>query len=122
MMTKDFMTGFFGRRGFGMDAHKQFCEEWSKMTDEEKLEFMNKHVNAMAEGEHGGFGFSGKKEFSVENIDARCEEWLKKSPEEKTEVLKRHEEAFGERFSCMGGFFGRGRFGFFGGGPSMNDR
>lgn len=95
MMTRDFGMGFFGRRPFSEDARKKFREEWSKMTDEEKLEMMNKRMDAWENG--GGH-------FSVEAIDARCEEWMKKTPEEKEQFVKEWKEAIHKRHACMGGF------------------
>lgn len=71
-MTSGFGMGFFGRHPFDMDARKKFREEWSKMTDSEKLECANKRMEMM-----------GQDHFSVETIDARCAAWMKMTPEEK---------------------------------------
>jgi len=98
MTTKGFGMGFFGRHPFTKEAAKKFQEEWSKMTDSEKLDFMNKKVEHI-----------GKDHFSVEAIDARCEEWMKKTPEEKEAFVKERKEAWEDRFS--GDFCGHG-FGF----------
>ncbi|GEM_PF-634536 len=97
MTTKDFKMGFFGRNPFDKDARKKFQEEWSKMTDDEKLEMMNKRMEDM-----------GKDHFSVEAIDALCEEWMKMSAEEKEQFVKERKEAFEERCACRGGFHGHG--------------
>ncbi|GHV20007.1 hypothetical protein FACS1894174_01020 [Bacteroidia bacterium] len=95
MMTRGFGMGFFGRSPFDKDARKKFQEEWSKMTDGEKLEFMNKRVEHM-----------GHDHFSVEAIDAHCEEWMKKTPEEKEAFIKEKKEAMENHFG--GHFSGRG--------------
>jgi len=101
MTTKDAGSGFFGRNPFDNDTRKKFREEWSKMTDSEKLDFMNKRMEHM-----------GEDRFSVEFIDARCEEWMKKTTEEKEAFINERKKAFKERFSHPGGLFGHGRFGF----------
>ncbi len=95
---KDFEMGFFGRRHFGGDARKKFREEWSKMTDEEKLEMMNKRMEAIEHPED---------HFSVEDINSRCEAWMKMSSEEKEAFVKERKEAFMHRMEHCGGFFGR---------------
>ena len=98
MTTKGFEMGFFGRNPFGTDARKKFQEEWSKMSDSEKLEFMNKRISTFENHEN---------HFSVEAIDARCEEWMKKSPEEKEAFANERKEAFKNRMNHMEGFFER---------------
>lgn len=95
MMTKGIGMGFFGRIPFDREAKKKFQEEWSKMTDSEKLDYMNKRVEAM-----------GQDHFSVEAIDTRCEEWLKKSPEEKQAFIDERKQAFESRMHGMHGHFG----------------
>lgn len=114
MMTRDFGMGFFGRIPFGTDARKEMFEKWSKMTDEAKLECMNKRMDDMHNGKHEGF--CGKREFTVEAIDKRCEEWMKKTPEEKEASIKEKKEMmekFHEHFHSHAHFFAHGRgFGF----------
>ncbi len=103
MMTKGFGMGFFGRIPFGTDERKEMFEKWLKMTDEEKLECMNKRMEAMN---------SSEREFTVEAIDKRCEEWLKKTPEEKDALLKEKKEMmekFHNHFHNHAYFFGHGR-------------
>ena len=95
MMTRGFGMGFFGRTHFDKDARKQFQEEWSKMTDSEKLEFMNKRVEHM-----------GQDHFSVEAIDARCAEWMKMSAEEKQAFVDERKKAFEHKMNGMCNFFG----------------
>lgn len=102
MTTRGFGMGFFGRSPFDKEAHKQFKEKWSKMTDSEKLDFMNNKVESM-----------GQDRFSVEAIDAHCEEWMRMSAEEKQAFVSKYKKAFGDRMGGMCGFFGRG-FGFAG--------
>jgi len=97
MTTKDFGMGFFGRRPFGEDMRTKFREEWSKMTDSEKVEFVNKKMDFMDKHED---------HFSVEAIDARCEAWLKMTPEEKQQFVAEKKQAFHERMACMGRGFG----------------
>lgn len=113
MMTRDFGMGFFGIMPFGMDERKDFFEKWSKMTNEEKVESMNKRMESMNNGEHGTF--CGKREFTVEAIDKRCEEWLKKMLEEKAALVKEREEMMNKFHEHVHSFaHGRG-FGFGGG-------
>lgn len=101
MNARNFGMGFFGRNPFDKDARKQFKEEWSKMTDSEKLEFMNKRVEGC--GNH-------ENRFSVEAIDARCEEWMKMSAEEKQAFVDERKKAFESRMQCMHGM--HAHFGF----------
>ncbi len=115
MKTRDFGMGFFERTPFGTDEKKDFFKKWSKMTDEEKIELMNKRMETMNNDEHDGF--FGKREFTVADIDQRYEEWLKKTPEEKEAFVKERKEVI-SNFRDHGRFFERGRgFGFDG-----NDR
>jgi hypothetical protein len=99
METNDFGMGFFGRRFFGEDGRKKFREEWSKMSDSEKVEFVNKRMDFTG---HCGEGFS------VEAMDARCEAWMKKTPEEKKEFVDNMKDAIHNHMHGMGGFFARG--------------
>ncbi len=94
MTTRNLGMGFFGRNPFDKEARKKFQENWSKMTDSEKLDFMNQKVEHM-----------GKDHFSVEAIDARCEEWTKKTPEEKQAFVDERKAAFINRRACMGEHF-----------------
>ena len=106
MMTRGFGMGFFGRHPFDKDISRNFQEKWSKMTDSEKLEFMNRRIDNRHIGED---------RFSVQHIDAHCEEWMKKTPEEKEEFVNGLKEAFRKRAACMSGFHGHPGidFGFF---------
>lgn len=100
MMTgKDFKAGFFGRGHFDKEARTKFREEWTKMTDNEKLDFMNKRVDAMSDQ---------REHFSIEAIDVFCTEWMKKSPEEKEDFINERKRMFQERMACMNGFPGHG--------------
>ncbi|MCL1937472.1 MAG: hypothetical protein FWF52_03635 [Candidatus Azobacteroides sp.] len=104
MTARGFGMGFFGRNLFDKEARKKFQEEWFKMSDSEKLDFMNKRVEHM-----------GKDHFSVEAIDARCEEWMKKTPEEKEAFIKERKEAVENRFGGdprLSGDFCEHGFGF----------
>jgi len=103
MMTKDFGKRFFGKNPFDKNARNKFKEEWSKMSDSEKLDFMNKRVEHM-----------GQDRFSVEAIDARCEKWMKMTTEEKQVFINERKRAFEDRINGTGGFFGN-HFGFGGG-------
>ncbi|MCL1943768.1 MAG: hypothetical protein FWF54_09520, partial [Candidatus Azobacteroides sp.] len=99
---------FFGGRGFGFCGNDErekeindFREKWSKMTPEEKIEFMDKRMESMNESR-----------FSVETIDKLCEKWMKKTPEEKEAFINKRKEI--SRHPGMFGredFFGRGNFG-----------
>jgi hypothetical protein len=104
MTTKNYEMGFFGRRFMGEDARMNFCGEWSKMTDSEKPEFMNKRM------EHFGEGHSEDR-FSVEAIDNRCEKRMKMTQGEKEAFVDERKKSFAEKMSCTEGFFGYGRFG-----------
>lgn len=86
-MTKNFGKEFFGRNPFDKEARKKFQEEWAKMTDSEKLDFMNKRVEHI-----------GKDHFSVETIDANCEAWLQKTLEEKQAFVDEKKEAMEKQF------------------------
>lgn len=104
MTTKDFGMGFFGGGPHDKDARKNFREEWSKMTDSEKLEFMNKRMENFGKFED---------RFSVEAIDARCEEWMKMSKEEKEAFVEEKKKAFESKMCAMHGMHGMHRgFGF----------
>lgn len=92
MTTRGFGMGFFGRNPFDKDGGKQFREEWSKMTDSEKLEFANER-----------FGKAGEDRFSVEKLDELCEKWTKMSAEEKQAFVDERKKAFENR---MSGFWG----------------
>jgi len=111
MTTRDFGMGFFGRKGFGCDEMKNFLDEWSKMSDDERVEFINKRREQQEEHHkmHGHHGH-GHHKFSVEEMDKRCEEWMKKTPEEKEAFMTKRKEAFHNMASRMGGFFGHGGF------------
>lgn len=93
MTTRNFGMGFFGRP----EDRKKFREAWSKMTDSEKLEMMNRRMEMMDNPE---------SRFSVEALDARCEEWMKKTPEEKETFVNEWKEKVQNRKECMGAFFG----------------
>jgi len=95
MTTRGFGMGFFGKHPFDKDARKKFREDWSKMTDNEKLEFMNRKVEHM-----------GHDHFSVEAIDAHCAEWMKMTPEEKQAFVDEKKKAFESRMHGMCGMFG----------------
>lgn len=99
MTTRGFGMGFFGRGHFDKDARKKFQEEWAAMSDEQKLEIMNKRMEAM-----GG----DEDRFTVEAIDARCEKWMKMTREEKEEFISEHKKMFHDRMHCMHGAFARG--------------
>jgi len=92
MNTRGFGMGFFGRNPFDKEASKQFKEEWSKMTDSEKLEFMNKRMESCDNHED---------RFSVEAIDARCEEWMKMTAEEKQAFVDERKKAFESKMQAM---------------------
>lgn len=114
MERTDFRTAFFGDRSRGFGAN-ELREKWMKMTDEEKLEFMNKKMEGVGDesNERGGF-FGRERGFSVEAFDSLCEKWMKMSTEEKEAFIKEREEHVKSRMSGMGNPFGeRGRgFGF----------
>jgi hypothetical protein len=82
-MTKDFGILFFGTNVFKKEARKQFLQEWSKMTDSEKLEYMNKQVDS-----------TERENFSTEIINTFCEEWWMKTPKEQETFVGDWEQAF----------------------------
>ena len=83
------------------DARKEFKESWSKMTDSEKLEFMNKRME----------GFDNHEDhFSVEAIDSRCEKWMSMSSDEKQAFVDEKKKAFECHMHGMHGM--HGHFGF----------
>ena len=101
MRTRGFGMGFFGGSPFDKDARKEFKESWSKMTDNEKLEFMNKRMEGLDNHED---------HFSVEAIDSRCEKWMSMSSEEKQAFVDEKKKAFECRMHGMHGM--HGHFGF----------
>lgn len=80
MMNKEYGMG---RHSFNKEKRKEFQEKWSKMTDEEKLEFANKK-------------FGKKERFSVEKLDEFTEKWTKMSVEEKETYVAERKERFKE--------------------------
>lgn len=88
MKSTDLGMGFLGKRCFDKDARKEFKDKWAKMTDSEKLEFMNKKMEHLDEHED---------RFTVEAMDARCEKWMSMTREEKEEVIREKKEAFDQR-------------------------
>lgn len=99
----DFRTAFFGGRNRGFDfGADDRREKWMKMTNEEKIEFMDKKMEAMGDSisDRGGFGFGG---------DDRREKWMKMTNEEKIEFMDKKMEAMGDGISERGDFRGRGR-------------
>lgn len=99
MTTRGFGMGL-GRNPFDKDARQQFKEEWSKMSNSEKLDFMNKRMEGMDNHED---------HFSVEAIDARCEKWLQMSIEEKQAFIDERKKAIESRMQGMHGCFGFGQ-------------
>lgn len=97
MRTRDFFgMGFFGHRHFDLDERKQFCEEWNKMADSEKLEIMNKKIEAFNDKRNCNRDF-----FSIEHFDAHCQEWMSKTPEEKSKFVEGLKKTFEERHRMM---------------------
>ncbi|MDL2278030.1 hypothetical protein LJC57_05510 [Parabacteroides sp. OttesenSCG-928-G07] len=94
MTTRGFGMGFFGKNPFDKEARTKFREEWSKMTDSEKLEFMNKRMESIEKHED---------RFSVEAMDARCEAWMKMTNEEKQAFVEERKKAFESRMHTMQG-------------------
>jgi len=41
MTIRDFKIGFFGKNPFDKEASRQFQKKWSKIADNEKLDFAN---------------------------------------------------------------------------------
>lgn len=101
MTPRGFGMGFFGGNPFDKDARKKFREEWSKLTDSEKLEFMNKRMECTDNHED---------HFSVEAINARCEKWMNMSDEEKQTFVDERKQAFESSMHGMHGM--HGGFGF----------
>ena len=101
MRTRGFGMGFFGGNPFDKDARKEFKESWSKMTDNEKLEFMNKRMEGLDNHED---------HFSVEAIDSRCEKWMSMSSDEKQAFVDEKKKAFECHMHGMHGM--HGHFGF----------
>ena len=95
MITKDFRIGFLGRNLFDKEKIKLFQEEWSKLSDSEKLKLMNKQVESM-----------GHESFSVKTINSFCEEWWSKSSEEKQAFVDEWEQTIENKIplrQCFGG-------------------
>ncbi len=94
--TTGFGMRFFGRNPFDKDARKQFQKRWSKMTDNEKLDFANER-----------FGNIGEDRFSIEKLDTLCEEWTKMTVEEKQAFIDERKNTLQSRIDTMHGFWGR---------------
>lgn len=94
MMKKGFGMGLLGKYPFDEEAKKEFLEKWSKMTDAEKLEFVNEKVERMSQDP-----------FSVEAFDARCEKWMAMSQEEKQAFVDEKKKAFKDRKGDKHGYF-----------------
>ena len=84
--TRGFGIGFFEKKPFDKEAKRQFREKWSKMTDNEKLDFANERFSNMSEDR-----------FSVERLDALCKEWAKMSATEKQAFVDERKKAFHNR-------------------------
>lgn len=96
MKKNEFRMGFFGGNPFDRESRKELKEKWMKMSDSEKLEFMNKKMENLDEDP-----------FSIESIDARCEKWLKMTNEEKEEFINRKKEIIKDKKQRMKHFFQR---------------
>lgn len=94
--NKDFRIEFFGRNPFNKESRKELIEKWSKMTDAEKLDFMNERMKH----------FENKDDhFSIESIDKRCEKWMSMTTEEKQVFVDERKKQFEERAGHFGQFF-----------------
>lgn len=100
MTTRGFGMGFFGRNPFDKDARQKFKEEWSKMTDSEKLDFINKRMEDID---------NHQDHFSVEAIDARCEKWMQMSRQDKQAFIDERKKAIESKMQAMHGCFGFGQ-------------
>lgn len=110
MMTKDiFGRGFFGGKHFDLKNRQKFIEEWETMSDNEKLDNINKRIEAFKEGKDHERGC-----LSVEHIDAHCEEWMNKTPEEKVQFVEYLKQKFEKHQAMMKGCFFHHGFGFHG--------
>jgi len=112
MTIRDFGMGLSGRNHFGDDKRKKFYEEWIKMSDSEKIEFMNRKMEFMNNGVKGGYGFSQNTDAIIERIDARCKDWMKKTPEEKQRQINKWKSAFQAKREHLERSFVHERFGF----------
>lgn len=99
MTTNNFDMGCFGQHPFGKGGRKILKEKWSKMTDNEKLEFMNKRMENFDNHED---------HFSIEAIDSRCEKWMSMSKDEKQAFINQRKETFEHRMHGMHRHFGFG--------------
>lgn len=101
MDIKDFGMDSFGRGRFGFGGKKEFFDKWSEMTSEEKVEFIDKRMEAMKE-------MHDMHRPSVESIDNFCNEWSKKTIDEKEEFIAKKRDAMKEMHAHMDGFRGHG--------------
>lgn len=105
MRTRDFGMGFFGRRGFDFNEKREYFEEWSKMSPEEKIKEMDKRANEMAGGGHcmgDHFGGDMRSHFA--------ERWTNMSQEEKETFIKEKDQIMKDRASFHEKFFGENGF------------
>lgn len=96
MRTENCGMGFFGRNPFNKEGRKELMEKWAKMTDAEKLDFMNEKMKHFEN--HDDL-------FSVGAIDKRCEKWMSMTAEQKQAFVDERQKQFEERAGHFGHFF-----------------
>jgi predicted Fe-S protein YdhL (DUF1289 family) len=106
MYMRNFGMGFFGR-GHCDDARKNFMEEWAKKSVEEKIDFVDKRMEAMGRAENCLSGFF---DHVSGHLDRMRNEWEKMSADEKAESIRKREEAMKEGKFPHDGHFGGDRF------------
>lgn len=97
MRTSMCEHGFFEGHRFTKESKQQFKERWNKMTDQEKIEFINEKIDRFEEHED---------RFSIKSIDARCERWMNMTTQEKEEFIDEHKKKFHHRMQAMHPFLG----------------
>src|SRR5699024_10358607 len=99
-MTRDHNNQHgFGPFHFQRGMREKFKERWAKMSDEEKLDFMNKRIEETEDDRTSLF---------IKMIDEKCEKWMQKSTEEKEAFINEKKGPFKKRGRFMQHPFFRG--------------
>lgn len=89
----------FGHFPFYHGKRKKFKKKWATMSDEEKLDFMNKRIEETEEE---------RTSFVINRINEKCETWMQKSTEEKEAFINEKRGFFKKRRHFMHHPFFRG--------------
>jgi hypothetical protein len=88
MTTEDNNECGFEHFSFRCEMREKFKEKWATMSDEEKLNFINKRMEGDEED---------RTSFFVNMIDEKCKKWMHKSTEEKEAFINEKKGFFKNR-------------------------